>query len=414
MLGKLRRLILFLIGDFSWKPPGWIARPCGALAGWCHRHRRQSVAILMLILAAAGGGWWRYEWEKKQPKPVRISVYAEAPGITPLGKELTPSPLWIRFGASVAQVENHAGVPVTSGIRIEPPVEGVWKWATDMSLMFRPKNDWPAGQKYRIVLDRSIFPKHALLERHEVEATTPAFAATMPKIEFYTDPTDPAVKQVTATFEFTHRIDMVELEKHLSLAMIGGSEVFKKDAPRFTLAAGQHQRIAYLRTSGLTLPEREDFLRVTLGKGMKAIQGGAGIAADVEKKVLVPDLYSFFRVKEVKGMIVRNNEGEPEQIVLVTTTGAAKSEDIQKALHVWLLPKKRAAKGADDDEEKEWSGPYTEPGWGTKLLLVLIRLIPTTHSCHTGRSPVTASTQPAGYRGSAHRSNLLKKLVVTT
>ena len=357
MLGKLRRLILFLIGDFSWKPPGWIARPCGALAGWCHRHRRQSVAILMLILAAAGGGWWRYEWEKKQPKPVRISVYAEAPGITPLGKELTPSPLWIRFGASVAKVENHAGVPVTSGIRMQPPVEGVWKWATDMSLMFRPKNDWPAGQKYRITLDRSIFPKHALLERHEVQATTPAFAATMPKIEFYTDPTDPAVKQVVATFEFTHRIDMVELEKHLSLAMIGGSEVFKKDAPRFTLTAGQHQRIAYLRTSGLTLPEREDFLRVTLGKGMKAIQGGAGIAAEVEKKVLVPDLYSFFRVKEVKGMIVRNNEGEPEQIVLITTTGAAKSEDIQKALHVWLLPKKRAAKGAEDAEEKEWSSP---------------------------------------------------------
>jgi uncharacterized protein YfaS (alpha-2-macroglobulin family) len=178
----------------------------------------------------------------------------------------------------------------------------------------------------------------------------------MQKIEFYTDPTDPTVKQVVATFGFTHRIDMVELEKHLSLAMIGGAEVFKKDAPRFTITAGQHQRVAYVRTSALTLPDREDFMLVTLGKGMPTLQGGATTTADVEKKVRVPDVYSFFRITSTEGTIVRNNDGEPEQIIFIHATCAGKSEDILKALHVYLLPKRKAGKD-DGAEEKKWSSP---------------------------------------------------------
>ena len=154
MLGKLRRLILFLIGDFSWKPPGWIARPCRALAGWCKHHRRQSAAIVVLMLAAVGGGWWRYEWEKKQPKPVRIKVTAVAPGVTPLAKELRPMEFIINFSGSVARLDGlkrvkiqidesrlvDADPPSTSGIRMEPPAEGDWRWGTESRLILDRKS----------------------------------------------------------------------------------------------------------------------------------------------------------------------------------------------------------------------------------------------------------------------------------
>ena len=109
---------------------------------------------------------------------------------------------------------------------MEPAMEGVWRWTGDNQLMFTPNTDWPADKKYRITFDKSLFAPHVLLEHYEVEAKTPPFAATMTKIEFYTDPTDPAVKQVVATFEFTHRVDPVELEKRLSPALIAGSEAW--------------------------------------------------------------------------------------------------------------------------------------------------------------------------------------------
>ena len=207
----------------------------------------------------------------------------EATGVTKLEKVLQPQALAVVFGASVAKVEDHAGLPVTTGIRMEPAVEWQWKWVGDTRLVFRPKSDWAAGPKYHITLDRSIFPKHVLLERYEVDMQTASFVATMPKIEFYTDPTDPTVKQIVATLEFTHRVDMVALEKKLSLAMLGGADVFKKGAPRFTLTAGLHQRTAYLRTSALVLPEREDFMRVTLAKGLRLVQGSEETAVDIEK-----------------------------------------------------------------------------------------------------------------------------------
>ncbi len=372
MSRTFRSCVSSLLGDFAWKPPVWLRRFGGAV-----RHRPwRSTGFAFLILGLVAGGWWAYDWQQRQPKPVTISVKVESPGVTKLEKELQPLPLYIVFGASVAKVEDHAGLPVTSGIRMEPPVEGVWKWMSDTRLMFRPKNDWPAGQKYRVALDRTLFPKHALLERYEVEAQTPAFVATMPKIEFYTDPTDPAVKQVVATFEFTHRVDMVELEKHLSLAMIGGADVFKKGAPRFLLSAGLHQRLAYLRTSALGLPEHEDFMRVTLAKGLRAAQGGAGTEKDIERKVRVPDIYSFFRITAVEGTIVRNNDGEPEQLLLIKTTGAAKSEDIQKALHVYLLPKKPADKDADADEKKWGSAKEIDEDVLEKAVLLPIKLVP--------------------------------------
>ncbi len=370
MFSRSRYLLTFLIGDLSWSPPQWLRRLSVAIGGWIRSHRRSSVALLLAILFVGVGSWKTWDWFQRRPKPVTISVKVESPGVTPLEKELKPRALVINFGASVARLDDlqhpplrSGGQPagtvaakVTKGIRMEPAVEGVWRWTKDAQLTFIPKTDWPADQKYRVILERSLFPPHVLLDHYEVEAKTPPFVVTMPKIEFYTDPTEPTVKQVVATFEFTHRIDPVELEKRLDLALIGGSEVFKKGVPRFTLTMGLHQRLAYLRTSGLTLPEHEDFMRVTLEKGLPTLQGHAVTGAEVEKKVLVPDVYSFFRIQSTEGAIVRNNEGEPEQILFIKTSCAAKSEDLQKALHVYLLPKKKPADGGDAEDSK-WGGP---------------------------------------------------------
>ncbi|MEA3211924.1 MAG: alpha-2-macroglobulin [Chthoniobacter sp.] len=370
MFTKLRHLLSFFIGDLSWRPPHWLARLAAAGGGWMRAHRRASVAIAMLVLAAAAGSAWAWNCYRSRPKPATISVTIEAPGITPLEKVLKPRPLVIRFGASVARIDGpekttlQLSVPalrlaaesITSGIRLDPPIAGTWRWSSDTRLVFEPKTDWPADQKYRITLERELFAPHVLLERYEVEATTPPFVATLPKIEFYTDPTDPAIKQVVATFNFTHPINAADLETRLGLAVIGGSEIFKPGTPRFAVTTGLHQRVAWLRTSALVLPEHEDFLRVTLEKGLPTTQGGARTSSEVEKKIRVPDLYSFFRVESVTGTIVKNNDGEPEQILLINTTCAAKSEDIQKALHVYLLPKKSAVKD-DAADESTWEGP---------------------------------------------------------
>ncbi|HEV7404870.1 MAG TPA: MG2 domain-containing protein, partial [Chthoniobacteraceae bacterium] len=368
MFAKLHALLLSLFGDLSWAPPPWLVRLDRSATGWMHAHRRTTLGAALVALVAMLGGIWEWDWQQRQPKPVTVSVDLEAPGLTVLKdtREII-QPLSVKFGESVIPLTQSANQPlserdpshpkeiyppITEGVSLDPPISGTWRWAGERRLMFTPKTDWPADTKYRVKLDPSLFPKHVLLAKYELETTTPAFSVKMTTPVFYTDPHDPIVKQVTATLEFTHRVDPAEVEKHVQLSVIGGAEIFAKDKPQVSVTPGKTERTVYLRTSQLTLPEDEDFLRITLEKGVATKQGGALTKSEVAQKIKIPNLYSYFKITKSEGTIVRNKEGEPEQILLIETHGAAKPSEIAKALHVYLLPKKEKKKDKDEDEWK--------------------------------------------------------------
>src|SRR4030095_16127713 len=154
-----------------------------------------------------------------------------------------PASLVVRFSASVARLEQ-VGKEVSRGVHLEPAADGKWSWTSDSQLTFKPKNDWPADQKYRVTFEKNFFPKRILLERDAVELTTPPFVGAIKSLEFYQDPRDPAIRQVVATLEFTHRVDRAALEKHIALSMIGDSNVFAdKPAPHFNVTYGLHDRL---------------------------------------------------------------------------------------------------------------------------------------------------------------------------
>lgn len=365
MLEKLNALLVLLFGDLTWAPPPWLVRLDRAATGWLHAHRRATLGVALVALAVIFGIGWRCDWQQRQPKPVTVSVDLEAPGLTVVkDNRETIQALSVKFGESVIPL-SQGELPlkdrdpshplerypaITDGVSLDPPLPGTWRWAGERRLMFFPKNDWPAGTRYRVKLAKALFPKHVLLARYELETTTPAFSVSVGSPVFYTDPQDPVVKQVTATLEFTHRVELAEVEKHLQLSVVGGAEVFAKDKPHVTLTHGKTERTVYLRTSALTIPENEDFLRITLEKGVTPKLGGAPTSVAEERRIKIPNLYSFFKITKTGGTIVRNKEGEPEQILLVETRGAVKPAEVQKALHVYLLPKKEKKKG----DEPEW------------------------------------------------------------
>jgi uncharacterized protein YfaS (alpha-2-macroglobulin family) len=351
-------------------------------------HRLATALILVAALMVVGGGWVGWRWYAGRPQPAMLHVTVVNPGVTPLADKLVPQPLLINFNGSAAPIEARdyfefergqmvrkpGSKPLSDGVRMEPALEGTWRWTNDRQLSFTPKSDWPADQGYEIKLERSLLAPHVLLDKYTVEARTAAFTASMPKLEFYTDPTKPEVKKVVATLQFSHRVEAAEVRKHLALAMIGETPVFPKGEALFTVESGKHQRIIYVSSASLALPEEEDFMRVTLDAKLATMQGGARLAAGLEKKVLIPNLYSFFVVKKASGMIVRKPEGEPEQIVTLETRGAAKGDEMLKALRVYLLPKKEAEKG---EKDPKWSDgdEFTEEVLQTATLLP-VKLIP--------------------------------------
>ncbi len=354
LLGAVRWLALAVFGQLSWQPPVWLH----ALGNKISAHRR-GVALGSLVAAlAVGGGGYAYHWWKHRPRPRYVHASVDTIAVTALRDDaLRPDDLVLRFDDSAAPLElirqmhapalGHDSPAATDPViapalvRLEPAWPGRWRWETDCRLVFTPGQDWPAEQTFHVVLDHAALAPHVLLRDYRVEFCTPAFGSEIRDAKFYQNPKDPTIKQVTATFCFTHAVDLAELDRRVSVQMLGHSPVFQpQDAAHpFTLTPGRHRREFFLRTAPLTLPGEADTMKLLLAAGLPTTQGGARLADTSFVRVGVADLYSYFHVEDARTKIIRNKNGEPEQFLFVETRGSTRTEDLAKALAIYHLPK---------------------------------------------------------------------------
>ena len=133
-----------LLGTFAYAPPAWIERVGRRRIAW-------TVGGVGLGAALVGGGYYAYQ---QLPKPLRVGVQVEAPGITPIvDDELKPMPLRLLFDylpnpdvqqpapLSAARLDL-AGNIVETGIDMQPAMPGRWRFETDNHLVFEPSEDW--------------------------------------------------------------------------------------------------------------------------------------------------------------------------------------------------------------------------------------------------------------------------------
>src|SRR6184192_4446301 len=348
----LKKVALAVFGRLQWSPPRWLSQSRARLSGFSRAHPRITASGFIAIVLLACGTAWTWHWYQHRPKPRYVSVIIEAVPVTKLEKDLTFPTLDIRFSDSAARLEDKDKTAL-QGVRLDPPLAGKWMWADDKHLFFKPSEDWPADQKFKVIFDKKFFPPHIVLERLTYEFQTPPFEIAIKELELYQDPTNPTQQQVTATLELTHAVEPGELDRHIQLEMIGGSAVFPSSdpAPHFTLSYGLHRRLAYLRSSNVTLPEKEDFMKVELSKGVQTAQGGAQTRDAAEQKLLIPSNGTAFQIKSIEGTIARNKAGEPEQVLILNTTADISSKELAKAIQIRLLPKREAEKTEESDTE---------------------------------------------------------------
>ncbi len=359
ILGQIATMIF---GNVSWRPPGWLS---GIGHGWTRLNRAHprliAPAIITIFLLLCGAAW-TWNWYEHRPKPRSVQVLVEAIPVTKLEKELKYPPLLVRFSEAAARLEDLKKTSV-SGVRVEPKIAGVWSWNSDKELMFRPTEDWPADQNFKIIFDKKFFSPRVFMERLAFEFRTPPFEIAIKGLELYQDPTNPTQRQVTATLELTHTVDPGELDRHVQLTMVGGSNIFPPNdpAPHYTLTYGLHRRLAYLRSSNVTLPEQEDFMKLELSKGVQTAQGGAQTREPAEQKLRIPSMTTAFQIESVEGNVARNKNGEPEQIIVLTTTADISTRELAKALEIRLLPKRKVSQ-AEKEAEVEGSGNTGQTG----------------------------------------------------
>src|SRR6059036_1055369 len=344
----LKKVALAVFGRLQWSPPRWLSRSRSVFSNFNRAHPFTTAFGIIAIFLLSCGAAWTLHWYQHRPKPRYVKVMIEAVPVTKLEKDLKFPTLDIRFSDSAARLEDKDKTAL-QGVRLDPPLAGKWMWAGDKHLFFQPTEDWPADKKFKIIFGKKFFPPHIVLERLTYEFQTPPFEIAIKDLELYQDPTNPTQRQVTATLELTHAVEPGELDRHLQLLMIGGSAVFPPPdpAPHFTLSYGLHRRTAYLRSSNVTLPDKEDFMKIELSKGVRTAQGGAQTRDAAEQKLLIPSNGTAFQIKSIEGTIARNKAGEPEQVLILNTTADISSSELAKAIQIRLLPKRKLS-----DEEK--------------------------------------------------------------
>src|SRR5438105_13997616 len=333
---NLSQLPELIFGKISWRRPPWLSRIGDGWTRFERAHPRVIAPAIIAIFLLSCGTAWTWHWYQHRPRPYRVRVTIARLPVTKLQKEPKFPPLIVYFSDHAARLEDLRKRPL-SGVHLNPQIAGAWRWSADDILLFEPTEDWPAEQKFTIIFDRNFFPHHIRLERLRYEFETPVLTIAIRDLVLYQDPINPAVRQVTATFEMSYRVEPGELERRLEFETLGASKIFAAadPSPHFTITYGLHHRVAYLRSSPIALPEREDWLKLKLGKGVRASPSGAETHQSVEEKLRIPSVATFFRVESAKSMIVRNKKTDPEQIIILNTTAEIAARELAKSIEIW-------------------------------------------------------------------------------
>lgn len=299
-------------------------------------------------------------WYLGLPAADAISVSIQGPGLTDLSQKTPkPDPLIIDFGDSAAQLKQ-IDKKVTSGIALSPQIPGQWKWASDRQLVFTPESDWPASKDYDIELDQKLFPAHVLLEKYSFSFKTPLFSASLTNTQIYQDPQNPKLKKMIATVSFSHAVDQSDFKKHITLIKRDADKRLKDKGTEFPFQVSFNKtgNEAYITSDEITIPLQKHELELTIDNDARAKNGGARTDQQLVSKIIVPGMYSYFRVSSASVKLVRNDANDPEQLLIIQTSDSINEEKIISSLDVFLLPNdKPSVNGMKPVKDYRWYRP---------------------------------------------------------
>ena len=291
-------------------------------------------AVWLVLLAAAGFYGWH--WYANLPQPHTVGYSLHKPNLT----DYTQQPaavdnLQVRFAESVAPLAA-IGKPVTDGIMLKPTVAGAWRWSDDRTLVFTPEKDWPIDAHYTLDLSKkTLLADGILLNQYSSQFSTQPFRASLAQNELYQDPSNPTLKQLVATFRFSHPVDEESLRKRVSITL--GKGLAYRDAQ---LPNRPDIRLnAYVRSAALATPLESTPVSAKLDEGIKARDGGNASNAPLVAEVTVPGRYRLtFTAAQVS--FVDNERGEPEPVLMFSSSSAVADDTIAGKVQAWLLPEK--------------------------------------------------------------------------
>jgi alpha-2-macroglobulin len=342
-----------IFGAWDWSAPRWMMwshlRAAGVgrqASSFARQHPRRFAALLASLLVLGAGGHAAWRWYHLLPQPEFAGYSLVPPARTRIEEEnAKPDPLVVRFDRSAATLAL-AGKVLPSGVTMQPGLAGTWRWLDDRVLEFRPQQDWPIGQIYKVALDKAILARQIRLKDYHFQFSTASFTARIAAVQFYQDPVNPGLKMGVFDVQFTYPVDPAEFERRVEVRLAGQKEgvlgVGRETTP-FTVVYDKLNLNASIHTASVAIPKDPTSLEVHIDTGVRAARGGNRTDAPLTAGARVPGLYSL-TVAGTEAVVVSNERNEPEQVLLVNLSAATGERDVSQAVKAWILPTVRPAR----------------------------------------------------------------------
>ncbi len=347
-------LMSYIFGRINWSAPPWL----NALNNLRKIRPSLFYATFIGIIFTIGV----FHYYQSLPQPISVKAEFGLLGHTPNRENAKPDNLKIQFVYDLAGLNKDQKVPhgspsvaridllgkeVQQGIRLSPSKKGRWIWSDDQQLTFTPESDWAPGINYEVEFDASIFVTEANLSDYNYEFSTPNFLTSIDTMEFYQDPEDISVRRVISTLRFSHPVDKQSLQQNLTMSMrTSGSEIDKQAIPyAFEVSYDKNLREAYVQSKAIQLPKEPNYMKLEIDAGVKALFGGEANTKIIDRKILIPDIYSFLKISQTQVQIVRNDKNQPEQVLMLEFTDEIDQSELVDKFQIYLLPKNGEANG---------------------------------------------------------------------
>jgi alpha-2-macroglobulin len=343
VLGGMFRL---LAGDLHYSPPSWFSVSADAI----RRYPSRALSVLgLLALMVYGVHYWKNRPQVVPPNLARVEL--QTPTLTDY--RVTPlqySSLVVDFSESVAPLDQ-VGKPAQA-IQLSPKVPGEFIWRNDRSIEFRASQDWTPGARFTLSFDaRKTLAQQAVVDRTEVEFTTPSFTVRRGQHEFYQDPENASIKRAVYTFDFSHPVDTKSFEAALRLNVLKEADGATPMAtPKYTVSYDDYLLQAYVKTDPLEVPKRGATIEVQFSDEIRTVKGGNTFEADKDfgGTVQLPTRYSL-QVNSAELAIVERESGEPERLLVVEFNQEINDDMAKKSISAKLLPAQHAERKQDQN-----------------------------------------------------------------
>lgn len=251
--------------------------------------------------------------------------------------------LTFSFSQSVAKIDL-VNQDVTSKIKMLPLVPGTWKFTSDSTLVFTPSANYKEDTSYRIELHPDLFTKNVLIKKMSYDFQTPPLEASLDDLSLYTDPTDPKIKQVTASLYFNYPVDLDSVRKAVTL------KHDKKNIP-VTLAKDPKRPVVYVTSDPISIEKKEYYVTLSLPDAV-SLKDKAHLSDPVSDSLRIPSMGEYFKLSYLSSSVIRNTEknNRPEQILFISFTSPVTPEALEKVLDVRVVPYRSSSSDIKPEE----------------------------------------------------------------